>query len=274
MSSFQKTSNSATGFGSGKIATTTTRPRRQASSVVASMPAADARDLEHDVGAGAVGRARHARAATSSAPGSSASSPSSPASAAARGRPRSTTTRGPARARDERDQQPDRAAADHDGRLACPDLAATDVVAGDRQRLRERAEPQVDVRRQRVQREGGHRPRALERAGRVDAEELQVAADVAEAPVGRRLAARCRAAGRRPRRRAGSPRRRRRPRRPCPDISCPITCGGRRAHPWRRGRCAGRCRRRRSRRPRAAPRRRGVGTALSHSPSRKRPLPS
>ena len=45
---------------------------------------------------------------------------------------------------DEADQQADRPAADHDDGLAGGDLAAADVVAGDRQRLDERGQSQVD----------------------------------------------------------------------------------------------------------------------------------
>ena len=62
-------------------------------------------------------------------------------------------------------------------------------MAGDGERLDERREPQVDVRRQPVERERRHGPRALERTRGIDAEELEVAADVADALVGRCLAA-------------------------------------------------------------------------------------
>ena len=92
--------------------------------------------------------------------------------------------------RDEADQQADRPAADHDDRLAGGHLAAANVVARNRQRLDERGPSQVDGGREPVEREGGHRPGALERARGVDAEELEVAADVAHALVGGRLAAR------------------------------------------------------------------------------------
>ena len=61
---------------------------------------------------------------------------------------------------------------------------------GDRQRLGERAEAQVDAGRKAVQRERRNGPRGLQRTGRVDAEELQVVADVAEPAIGGRLAAR------------------------------------------------------------------------------------
>ncbi len=97
---------------------------------------------------------------------------------------------GAAGTRHERDEQPDRSAADDDCRLPVGHLAATHVVAGHRERLGERAEAQVDSRRQRVKRECRHRPRRLQRAGCVDAEKLQTTADVAEPAIGGRLTAR------------------------------------------------------------------------------------
>jgi hypothetical protein len=63
-------------------------------------------------------------------------------------------------------------------------------VARNRERLRERCDLQVHVARETVQREGRHRPRALEGPRGVDAEELEVPADVGVALVGGRLAAR------------------------------------------------------------------------------------
>ena len=88
---------------------------------------------------------------------------------------------------DEADEQPDRTASDHHDGLVGDDLAAPHVVAGHREWLGERGQLQVDRRRQSVEREGGHGPRALERTGGVDAEELEPAADVTEALVGGRL---------------------------------------------------------------------------------------
>ena len=88
---------------------------------------------------------------------------------------------------DEADEQPDRTASDHHDGLVGDDLTAPHVVAGDCQWLDESGQPQVDRRRQSVKREGGHGPRALERTGCIDAEELEPAADVTEAFVGGRL---------------------------------------------------------------------------------------
>ncbi len=62
-------------------------------------------------------------------------------------------------------------------------------MAGDGERLDESREPQVDGGRQTVERECRHGPRALERTRGIDSEELEVAADVAHALIGRCFAA-------------------------------------------------------------------------------------
>ena len=121
--------------------------------------------------------------------GSMTSSPSSAASSAAEGADLAQRHVCPFRPGDEADEQPDRTASDHHDGLVGDDLTAPHVVAGHCQRLDERGQPQVDRRRQSVKREGGHGPRALERTGGVDAEELEPTADVAEALVGGRLGA-------------------------------------------------------------------------------------
>ena len=119
--------------------------------------------------------------------GSMTSSPSAGGEPAAEGADLAQRHLCPLRPGDEADEQPDRTAADHHDGLVGDDLAASHVVAGDCQWLDERGQPQVDRRRQSVKREGGHGPRALERTGGIDAEELEPAADVAEALVGGRL---------------------------------------------------------------------------------------
>ncbi len=90
---------------------------------------------------------------------------------------------------DEADEQADRAATDHDDGLAGRHLTSARVVAGDRQRLGERGQVQVEAGRQLVDRERGHGPRLLEGAGAVDPHELQVAREMAEALVRGHLAA-------------------------------------------------------------------------------------
>ena len=127
-------------------------------------------------------------------------------------------------ARDECDEETDRPTSDHDRDLAVGKLGPPNVVAGNRERLGEGREPEIDLSGQPMQGEGGHRPRALERTGSVDTEELQVAADMADAFVGRRLPAL--SSGRtttsspiwKPSTFAPSSA-------TVPDISCPMTCG-------------------------------------------------
>ena len=79
---------------------------------------------------------------------------------------------------DGRDQHADRSAADDDGLLAGSELRAADVVHRDRDRLDERGVVERASRRQRDERLGGHVPQPLQRAGGVDADEVEVLADV------------------------------------------------------------------------------------------------
>ena len=202
--------------------------------------------------------------------GSMTSSPSSAASSAAEGADLAQRHLCPLRPGDEADEQPDRTASDHHDGLVGDDLTAPHVVAGDCEWLDERGQPQVDRRRQSVKREGGHGPRALERTGGIDAEELEPAADVAEALVGGRLGRGCRAGERRRGHRRRSRRRPGRALRRCPtsrDRSPAVRepCG-----PCDRGRCGRRCHRRRRTRRRAGPRP-APGDSTSLSPTVNRP---
>ncbi len=79
------------------------------------------------------------------------------------------------------DQNSDRAAADYDGEFAGLQFTHPNVVASDRDGLDESALAQGKRIGQAMQGVGGHGPHALERAGSIDADELQVMADVAVA---------------------------------------------------------------------------------------------
>ena len=83
--------------------------------------------------------------------------------------------RGP---RHQRDQDADRPAADHHDLLAPGDLGAAHVVHGHRRRLDQRGPVQRKSVGQPDQGGGGHGPALLHRTRRVDADEVQVLADV------------------------------------------------------------------------------------------------
>lgn len=79
---------------------------------------------------------------------------------------------------DQRDEDADGSAADHDDLLALGDLCAADVVHGDRRGLDQRGPVQGKGVGQPDERRGGHGPALLHRAGGVDADEVEVLADV------------------------------------------------------------------------------------------------
>ena len=128
--------------------------------------------------------------------------------------------------RHQRDQNADGAAADHGRELPCLQLAHAHVVAGHRHRFHHGALAQRERIRQTVQRVRRHGPHALQRARRIDPDELQVVADVAVARhAGRAMPAGVErthghAVARAPARRLRCPRLAM-----VPDISCPMTCG-------------------------------------------------
>ena len=130
------------------------------------------------------------RAAATSSPGSKTLSPSSRPNSRRLLSSSTTRARAPCGLRDERDERADRATTDDEGSLALGELATTDVVAGDRERLGQGGEAEVDGGRKRMDGEGRHGPGGLQGARSVDADELQLTADMAETTISRRLLAR------------------------------------------------------------------------------------
>ncbi len=82
------------------------------------------------------------------------------------------------RPRDQRDEDADRAAADHHDLLALTHGGAAHVVHGDRRRLDERGPVEGKRVGQPDERRGRHGPALLHRARGVDADEVEVLADV------------------------------------------------------------------------------------------------
>ena len=172
--------------GSGKIATTTIRPRRQACCVDARIPAADP-DTSNTMSAPtSVGRVCNGSldVVGKRVQSSEAVVGRQAAADSIRLDDQHTST---AVGSDQGDQDADRAAADDNDGLAGRNVSSANVVAGDRQRLGKGGDPKIEVGGQFVQRESRNSPGRLQGSRSVDSEEPQAAADVAESSILGRL---------------------------------------------------------------------------------------